>query len=114
MEKENRLQVITVSGACCMPHLARQDQILEKNLQEALGQLGIVVEVQKVSLSAVLAGGGALTAKQREQILALFQRHGARCAPAVLINDQVRFAGKQPTVEQLKEALQAVAPPQAR
>jgi protein-disulfide isomerase len=113
MEKENELQVVTVSGACCMPHLAKQDQVLAKNLQEAISQLGITPTVQKVSLSHVLDGGGALTAKQRELILALFHQYGARCAPAVLINEQVRFAGKPPTPEQLKEALQAAASPQA-
>ena len=95
MEEKTVLQVITVSGACCMPHLARLDKALEKNLQQTISQLGIVADVRQVSLSAVLAGGGALTAKQREQILALFQKYGATFAPAVLINDQVRFAGKQ-------------------
>ena len=72
-----------------------------------------MVDVQEVPLSAVSAGGGMLTERQREQILTLFQRHGATFAPAVLINDQVRFAGKQLTIEQLKEALQSVMPPQS-
>jgi len=31
----------------------------------------------------------------------------------VLINDQVRFAGKPPTPEQLEEALQSVVSPEA-
>jgi protein-disulfide isomerase len=113
MDKRDELQVITVSGACCMPHLARLDQALEKNLQEALNHLGIKASVLKVSLSAVLAGDGVLTTRQREQILSLFQKRGATFTPAVLINDQVRFAGKPPTPEQLEEALQSVVSPEA-
>lgn len=113
MDKGNTLQIITVSGACCMPHMARLDQVVEKNLQEAIGQLGVAAQVRQVSLSAILAGKGDLAPKQREQIQALFQLHGARFAPAILINDQVRFMSKPPTTEQLKEALQSAASPQS-
>ncbi len=113
MAEKNALQVVTISGACCMPHLAQADKKLETSLQEAAGQLAMAVDVHKVSLSALLAGKGGLTPKQRDLVLALFQRHGATFAPAMLINDQVCFAGKLPTVDQLKEALQNAAPAQA-
>jgi hypothetical protein len=43
--------------------------------------------------------------------MSLFQAYGAKFTPAFLIGDQVRFAGKPPTVEQLKEALQGVVAP---
>lgn len=95
-----------------MPHMAKLDQVLSANLQEAVLQLGVKVEVHQTSLSAILNGGGGLTAKQNERVLALFEKHGARCAPIVLIEDQVKFAGKPPTTEQLKEALQSAVPPQ--
>ena len=109
MENKN-VQVTMLSGACCMPHLAQLDKALEKSVRQVISDLGIAADVQKVSLSDVLAGGGTLTAKQRQQTLTLFQRYGATFTPALLINDQVRFAGKQPTVEQLKEALGAASP----
>ncbi len=113
MEEQSVPHIITVSGACCMPHLARVDKVLEKNLRQAISELGAVVEVRTVGLSEVLAGGGNLSTKQKEQVLALFQRYSAAFTPAVLIDDQVRFAGPPPTVDQLKEALQAVASPHA-
>ncbi len=63
--------------------------------------------LRKVSLSALLAGGGDLPAPQRQQVLALLQRYRAAFTPAVMINGQVRFAGLQPTLQQPKDALQA-------
>lgn len=73
--------------------------------------LGIHPEVRKESLSAIINGGGDLTAMQREQIMSLFQAYGAKFTPAFLIGDEVRFAGKPPTVDQLKEVLQEVVTP---
>ncbi len=106
MAEKNALQVVTISGACCMPHLAQADKKLEKCLQEAAGQLAMDIDVNKVSLSALLAGKGGLAPKQRDLVLALFQRHGAAFTPAVMIDDQMVIAGRLPTVDQLKEALQ--------
>lgn len=113
METETGLQIITVSGACCMPHMARLDQVLDKNLREALDNLGIQPEVQHVSLSAVLDNGAGLADKPREQVLALFRRHGARCAPTVLINGKVCFAGQPPAVDKLQDAIQTAVAAQA-
>ncbi len=113
MAENSALEIITVSGACCMPHQAKQDKTLETTLQAAIGELGVPVNVRKVSLSALLAGGGDLAAPQRQQVLALFQRYGAAFCPAVMIGGQVRFAGVLPTVAQLKEALQAATVPQS-
>lgn len=108
METKTLPQLLVVSGACCSPNLIRQDQILEKALQQALSELGLVGEINKVSLSHVIHGGGILTPKQREQIMALFQAYNVRFTPALFIGDEIRFAGKPPTVDQLKEVLQEV------
>ncbi len=113
MTETTPLQVILVSGACCMSHLAKLDKAVELNLQKAISELGIAVEVRKVSLSGLLNGSETLSPKQNQLILALFQKYSATFTPAVMINDQVRFAAKPPTVEQLKEALQVVASPQS-
>ncbi len=109
MTEKSGLRVILVSGACCMAHLAKLDKAVETNLQQAIRELGTAVEVEKVSLSAILAGGGNISLKQRGLILAYFQRYSASFTPALLINDQVRFAAKAPTAKELKEALQVVA-----
>lgn len=106
MAEQPVVKMLQVSGACCSPSLAKHDQVLEKNLQKALSELGVVAEVRKVSLSVVLSGGGDLTPKQREHILALFNKYNVRFTPALLFGDEVRFAGAVPTLGQLKEALQ--------
>lgn len=109
MENKAAIQVITLSGACCQPHLARADQVLAKTISEAIGQAGVAVEVRQVSLSNVLAGSAGLTPRQQASIVALFNRYGVACAPAVLVGDEIKFAGKQPTVEQLKDAFLTAA-----
>jgi len=113
MEDTKSLEIITVSGACCAPHMSKLDQALEKALQGAMSELGLSLQVQKVSLSAVLNSKDALPPEQRQQVLALFQRYNLRCAPMMLINGQVRFAGVPPSAQQVKEALQAVPSSQA-
>lgn len=113
MEHDSKLRVVTVSGACCMPHLARLDRMLAGNLKEACSQLGLTIEVHHASLSAILAGQGGLTAAEHRQIMTLFETRGATFAPAVLIGEMVRFAGKPPSADQLKAALQAALEPSA-
>lgn len=101
-------QILIVSGACCSPNLVRLDLTLEKNLQQALSEIGVNVGVRKVSLSVVLNGGGDLTPEQHTQVTALFQGYGARFCPALIVGDQVRFAGTPPSVDQLKDALRGM------
>lgn len=113
MENTKSPEIVTVSGACCAPRMAKLDQTLEKALQGAMSELGLNLPVQKVSLSAVLNSKDALPPEQRQQVLALFQRYNLQCAPMVLINGQVRFAGIPPSAQQIKEVLQAVPSSQA-
>jgi hypothetical protein len=105
METKSLPQILIVSGACCSPNLIRQDQMLEKALGQAVSDLGLSVEIQKVSLSHVLHGSGHLTPKQDQQILALFQTYNTRFTPALFLGDEVLFAGNVPSMEQVKEAL---------
>jgi hypothetical protein len=105
MESKPSLQILIVSGACCSPNLIRQDQMLEKVLSEAIKDLNLTVEIQKVSLSHALHSSDHLTPKQHQQILALFRTYNTRFTPALFLGDEVRFAGKIPSFDQVKEAL---------
>lgn len=107
MDTNATLRITLVSGACCVPHLARLDKALAENVRQAIERVGAEAEVRTVSLGAVLGGEESLSAQQRQQVLSLFQKYGARLAPAVLIGEQVRFAGAVPGVDQLKEAFAA-------
>lgn len=109
MTEQANLQIILVSGACCQPNLTKLDTVVEKVLQQALGELGLTVAVRKVSLSHLLAGPNGLSPQQHGQVMALFQQYNTSFTPAILINDQVRFAAQPPNIEELKAALQDVA-----
>ena len=113
MEDTKSPEIITVSGACCAPRMAKLDQALEKALQGAMSELGLNLYVQKVSLERGAERQGRASPEQHRQILALFQRYNLQCAPMMLINGQVRFAGVPPSAQQIKEALQAVPSSQA-
>lgn len=111
MDTKTTPQILIVSGACCSPNLTRQDQMLESTLNEALRDLGGGFNVRKVGLSHVLHSKEGLTEKQHELILALFQMYNTRFTPALFLNDEVKFAGKIPSVEQIKEALKEIEKP---
>lgn len=105
MESKSIPHILIVSGACCSPNLARQDQMLENALQQAVSDLGLSVEIKKVSLSQVLYSSGQLTSQQHQQISALFQAYNTRFTPALFFGDELQFAAKVPLVDQIKEAL---------
>jgi len=59
----------------------------EKNVREALKQLGINAEVTKVTN------------------VAEFAKKGVMFTPGVIVDGQVKFSGKIPTVDEIKEIL---------
>jgi len=59
----------------------------EKNVQEALKQLGISAEVTKVTN------------------IAEFAKKGVMFTPGVIVDGQVRVSGRIPTVEEIKNIL---------
>jgi small redox-active disulfide protein 2 len=61
----------------------------EKNIHEALKQLGMIAEVTKVT------------------DVAQFAKKGVMFTPGVIVDDQVKVSGKIPTVEELKKILSA-------
>jgi small redox-active disulfide protein 2 len=61
----------------------------EKNVKEAVKQLGIQAEIVKVT------------------DVAEFVRRGVMFTPAVIVDGEVKVSGKVPTVEELKKILQS-------
>lgn len=61
----------------------------EKNVQEAVRQLGITAEIVKVTN------------------VAEFARKGVMFTPGVIVDGQVKVSGKIPTVDELKKVLSA-------
>lgn len=61
----------------------------EKNVKEAVSQLGIQAEITKVA------------------DFAEFAKKGVMFTPAVIVDGEVKVSGKIPTVDELKEILSA-------
>lgn len=59
----------------------------EKNVKEAVGQLGIQAEIVKVTN------------------MAEFAKKGVIFTPAVIVDGEVKISGKIPTVEEIKKIL---------
>lgn len=59
----------------------------EKNVKEAVGQLGIQAEIVKVTN------------------MAEFAKKGVMFTPAVIVDGEVKISGKIPTVEEIKKIL---------
>ena len=110
MEEDKRLEITLVSGACCAPSLARVEKDLEERLRQTIQQLGLEAEIKVVSLRAVLAGKASVADDQSQMILAMFQKYGAKLAPAALIGKRFLFAGGAPSNDKLTEMLKTVQP----
>jgi hypothetical protein len=105
MEHEETSEIVLVSGTCCRPSLARMEKKLERQLRATIEEMNLDTGVRIVSLSSVLAGEAPLADGQAELVHALFQKYGARFAPAGLVDQRVLFAGGAPTPDELKETL---------
>ncbi len=108
MEAQGTLEIVMVSGACCSPSLATVEKELEKHLRQTVEQVGLAAQVRVVSLGSVLARKASLDTEQEQLIQAMFQKFGARFAPAGLVGNRVLFAGGAPGPNKLKEILETL------
>lgn len=106
--EETRVKIVMVSGACCVPSLAKTEKELETQMWQTVEELGLEAEVSVVSLGAVLAGNDSLATEQSQLIQALFQKYGTKFAPAGLVDKRVLFAGGAPAADKLKEILAGI------
>jgi len=106
--EQTKVEIVMVSGACCAPNLANTEKDLEARILQTIEQLDMDAELKIVSLGAVLAGDDSLAVEQSQLIQALFQKYGARFAPAGLVDKRVLFAGSAPAQDKLKEILEAL------
>ncbi|PKM60736.1 MAG: redox-active disulfide protein 2 [Firmicutes bacterium HGW-Firmicutes-4] len=76
--------IIKVLGPGC-----KNCKKLEANTKEALQELGIEADIEKV--------------ESMEEIMA----YGIMSTPALVVDEKVKFSGKNPSVKELKKYLQA-------
>ncbi len=98
----SKMKITVLSGACCNPQLAVQDQQYMSRIKEALNKNSIEAQLEVVSATeAIYSGKTSYIRKLRP----LFNKYGWSVAPALFINEELVFYGVVPPVEKLSEAI---------
>lgn len=103
-----------LSAACCDTTAAAKDQALMTNLQQALKAEGderavifeTITSAQK-HIRTLQAVVGPEQQKLISGVVALFQANGLSIFPLLIIDGRVAYYGGAPTVEAIRERLQA-------
>lgn len=103
-----------LSAACCDSTAAAKDQALMANLQQAMQAEGdqravifeTITSAQK-HIRTLQAVAGAEQHKLIGGVVALFQANGLSIFPLLIIDGRVAYYGGAPTVEAIRERLQA-------
>lgn len=103
-----------LSASCCNPSAAVADQQLVDNVQQALNNLQLPLELQKETLTGAQASMrsamGQLSLKQSAvaaKIMSLFSTRGLSAFPCLFIDGELAFYGGIPTVQEIEDYMRA-------
>ena len=103
-----------LSASCCNPSASVADQQLVDNVQQALNNLHLPLELQKETLTGAQASMrsamGQLSLKQSAiaaKIMSLFSTRGLSAFPCLFIDGELAFYGGIPTVQEIEDYLRA-------
>jgi hypothetical protein len=100
--------VVILSGICCNPLSYGIDDKLKETVKQALARVGKSAEVKTITLTDAREGLDTLSEKNAlliEEIQSIFQSHGLKAFPAVIINSRLAFYGGTPSIDMLVEKL---------
>lgn len=100
--------VVVLSGLCCNPMSFGVEDKLKQSIQEALEAIGVEAEVRTVSITEAQKLAGALGkshASLVQSIQGIFQAHGLKAFPALVINGELALYGGVPTAAALEREL---------
>jgi hypothetical protein len=99
-----------LSASCCTPSAAIADEQLVRNVQQAMSNLGINVEIQKETLTSAQAGMRSAIAQLSLQqgkvvtkVMALFSTRGFEAFPILFVDGDLAFYGGVPSTEAIEE-----------
>jgi len=96
------LNVLIITGSCCIPGFAPFDEQARQAVKQAIAETGTDAQVREISASSAIYG-----AVPRSLIAQWFQsaNSGQMPLPAVLVNGNVASTGIPANIEAIKSAL---------
>lgn len=102
-----------LSAACCDSTAGLKDEVLTKNLRDAMEKIGdsraVIVETITSAQQHMRALESQADAGQKQliqSVVSLFQANGLSIFPLLIINGRVAYYGGVPTAEMIQERLQ--------
>lgn len=92
--------IVVLSGLCCNPMSFSVEDRLKGSVETALQAIGIEAEVKSLSITEAQKLAGALGkshASLVHSIQGIFQAHGLKAFPALVINGELALYGGAPT-----------------
>ncbi len=109
LDPENEKQsIVILSGFCCNPLSVGTDEKLKSAVLQALTSMHKSAEIHIVSITDAQQNLNSLSDKHEplaEDIKSIFQTHGLKAFPALIINGKLAFYGGVPDIEMLTEKL---------
>lgn len=100
--------IVVLSGLCCNPMAFNVEDKLKQSVQAALETIGIEAEVRSISITEAQKLAGALGkshASLVHSIQGIFQAHGLKAFPALVINGELALYGGAPTPDAVEREL---------
>lgn len=108
---KNELSIVILSSFCCNPLSYGADEKLKDAVQQALAQIGRNAKVHVLSITDAQRSRADLEDSHKpllNDIQSIFQSHGLRAFPALIINGGLAFYGGTPEISELRKKLQNI------
>lgn len=104
-----KLAVVYISSACCVPALVPVDEAVQRHLKEACERLGVYVDIYVLHLrqmAVFIKTMGESNPVFREKMISIYKSLGRDSFPVIVIRDHIiSFHAQVPPVELLIEKL---------
>jgi hypothetical protein len=100
--------IVVLSGLCCNPMSLGVEDKLKGSVQTALEAIGVEAEVKSVSITEaqkLVSGLGKSHASLVHSIQGIFQTHGLKAFPALVINGELALYGGAPAPDAIEREL---------
>lgn len=108
---KDELSIVILSSLCCNPLSYGADEGLKEAVQQVLAQIDKRAKVHVLSITDAQRSLADLRDIHRpllNDIQSIFQSHGLRAFPALIINGKLAFYGGTPEISELRRKLENI------